>query len=344
MVTAGMQSHGHITNSSHHCLSQIHMPITRSKAVGNLKESSSRSVIQNATVEEVYEPEVSRYEKHQHTIPIKSVEVNSIRRQSQGYEHYQRNMSKVNLNAIPSLDQIDDRDCGNSDHNTMHDSAEPQPQHTSPCASTHPLPPVSPEHYDQRIYSGRTHNPAVFLAILRIAEHNLPSVDQRSALNHLPNVRPTDPLPNITVSAPGNPAALPFIDLTPLPLRANDLGIQIAFLPTFYSDTRHCVGYFEVFLGPRGRKKIGNCLFTPCTEEDLRRYGLVEYLEGREGGGVEGMRRVGSRQGLWYERDTVEEYEMWDSIWQVVERAWGARLGYARGEREGRAGGVTRRV
>lgn len=280
------------------------------------------------------------FNTYQNTLIVNSVEEESNRQRLAGMEHYRHMMNINGYDAKPSLDRVVGGDSGASqdDMSTsdiFDNDVEPDTLTGSSTRGTQPALPASPSSYSQPIYSGTTHSPVVFFSILRIAQQNLPSLDLTSALNHLPNIHPGDSLPQLRLSAPGNLAPVPFIDNNAPPQRSNDADISIAFLPTFYSDARHALGYFEVLPNTHNSKKVGVCLFTPCTEDDLRRYGLVEYLTGREDEGVEGMSKVGASEGMWLDRDVVEEYEEWSLVWKVVSGVWKGRFDKTLGEFEG---------
>ncbi|KAJ4353152.1 hypothetical protein N0V95_003624 [Ascochyta clinopodiicola] len=307
------------------------MPTTRSRtAIQDPRARSLRSAQKAPAPRADNEPIVLRYEKHQDTIPVRSVESEENQQQLTGVKHYLHMMSQLGLNAKPSLDHIDYRSLGVTREATTTIEDKPSP-HIPPATQT----PSSLPSYTQPIYLGTTQNPKVFLSILRIAQQNLPTLDLTSALNHLPNTPASDALPHLHPSAPGNLAPPPFVDDLPALHRTDRAKIHIAFLPAFYADARHSIGYFEVLHSARGGKKVGACLFSPCVEEELRRYGLVEYLSGREDGGVEGMRRVGAGTGYWVSMDTVEEYEEWEMVWRGVKKVWEGRVRFARGSLEG---------
>ncbi|CAO2649248.1 Nn.00g066330.m01.CDS01 [Neocucurbitaria sp. VM-36] len=225
----------------------------------------------------------------------------------------------------PGLDDDDD------DESEMerHDPLEPDIDYTKL-----PSPPASQSEYTHPIYRATTYNPAIFLSIIRIAQHNLPSINFNSALTHLPNLSPTNPLPNLTTAiAPENHTHAK---------RPNDIEMTILFLPHFYHDKRHALGYFCLSSDP-GRKSLNTCLFTPCTLQDLEMYHLAEYDchgSGGEGRGFEGLRSVGVRGGMWLEADVVEDWRKWSLAVKVVGGLWEARMGFTIGRvREGYAGG-----
>jgi hypothetical protein len=193
-----------------------------------------------------------------------------------------------------------------------------------------PSPLEAMSEYDERIYKASTSNPAVFLAINRLAQHNLPFLNFDGAINHLPNHPPADPLPAL---APGT-----FTADVPHTNKSSDTSMTILFLPSFYEDTRHALGFYT-FAPPLYRssnpakalfQSVQNVVFTPCTSCDLETYDLVEYLQGREKKGksrnAEAIRCVGAREGRWLDEQTVEDYEEWsEGVW-IVRGVWERRV------------------
>ena len=280
-----------------------------------------------------------RYEKHQDTIAVNSVEETQHLPPLTGVEHYLHIFHRKGHDLKPSLDHIDygklERPPDDySLFEVLEDNLTPQTAHGAAS------PPPSPASYAQPIYSGTTRNPAVFLSILRVAERNRPDLDLVSATNHIPNIRPTDLLPPLFPAAPGNLAPQPFLDTTyPYLKRDGDVDMAVAFLPHFYNGgERHAIGFYDVLTCHRRGRVLGTAFFTPCSEEDLRRYGLVVYVESWDDGDVQGleeMASVGCCEGGWVERDTVEEYEEWRMVLRVASVAWERRMGLLRGELEG---------
>lgn len=290
---------------------------------------------------EVFAPVVLRYERYQDTIHVNTIESEGSQQAkiSAGAKHYVHMHQQKGLTSKPSLDGVDYSalarlESDSPPHNPL---AMDVPQKPWPRA---PAPPSPSTAYSEPIYSGTTRNPAVFLAILSIAQTNLPSLDLVSALNHIPNIAPSDALPDLIPAAPGNLAARPFLDTrAPRSKREGDADINIAFLPDFYDrGTRHALGFFQIQRCPRKGRLLGTAFFTPCTELDLRKYGLVEYVDDADEvgeGGVDTMSRVACEEGEWRDRDTVEEYEEWKLMYRVASVAWEAKLGLMRGDQEG---------
>jgi hypothetical protein len=188
-----------------------------------------------------------------------------------------------------------------------------------------PTPPTSLAAYQQPIYKARTRNPAVFLAIIRIAQVNLPFLDFKSAINHLPNLPHNATLPTL-------PPKQAFTDDVPHAPRSTDTEMTIMFLPQFYQDGRHCIGYFNIEpnLNSPTRQYTKTCLLTPCLTADIHKYHLVERQEK--------MDALGSREGAWVSADVVEEYESWSLCWKVASSVWETRIGLCRGVEEGDGG------
>lgn len=297
--------------------------------------SSSRTVRAGTIVSaEALTPVVLRYEKYQDALPVNSIEGEDDQ-PMQGLRHYLHMHHQKGLTIKASLDHTDYTALSHFNSPTL--TMAPPPLHPHPRAPSPPNPPTS---YGAPIYSGKTHNPAVFLAILHIAQHNLPHLDLVSALNHIPHLSPTDTLPALLPAAPGNLAVQPFLDTrSARPKREGEEETHVAFLPHFYdSGARHALGFFQVGQCASRGRVLGNAFFTPCTEEELRQYGLVSYVESADGEGEEGvetMSRVGCEEGEWVERDTVEEYEEWKLAFRVASVVWEARMGLVRGKTEG---------
>jgi hypothetical protein len=86
---------------------------------------------------------------------------------------------------------------------------------------------------------------------------------------------------------------------------------------------------------------------TPCSEEDLRRYGLVEYIEPEDVNGdfgpvgprgpegVDMMNSVGVDAGRWLEKDVVEDWEEWRGTFRTCAVHWDRRMALMRGQHEG---------
>ena len=163
-----------------------------------------------------------------------------------------------------------------------------------------PKPRCNRPNYVEYIYRATTTNPAVFLAILRVAERNLPFINFDSAITHLPNLPANARLPAIpTLSAlspeppkssesPTHPqkkkASQPaFTEDTPHEKKEADIPMTILFLPNLYEDGRHAIGYYA--LAPEADpatkqlnpEDVVQILFTPCGIADLVEAKLLEW-------------------------------------------------------------------
>ncbi|KAF1933539.1 uncharacterized protein M421DRAFT_51836 [Didymella exigua CBS 183.55] len=245
------------------------------------------------------------------------------------------------LDLKPSLDHIDyrDYDADLTDSDAHFGTDTEAPTFTGP-----PKPPLDMAAYTQPVYAGTTHNPTVFLAILHIAQRNLPGMDFVSALNHIPNIRPADQLPVLIPTASGNLAPAPFLDSRPPYKRPGDDDINVAFLPYFYGE-RHGIAYWQYIKDFKRGIALGSACVTPCSEDDLRHYGLVDYIAAedlagfikQDGGSVRGvdmMRVVGIEDGNWMQRDVVEDWTDWRATFRTCAVHWESRMRLMRGEHE----------
>jgi hypothetical protein len=192
-----------------------------------------------------------------------------------------------------------------------------------------PHPPNAIDDYNNRIYAVNISNPAVFLAVIRIAQRNLPFMDFTSAINHLPNLPLHKSVPK--------PSKHGFTEDVPYEKRNTDTQMTLAFLPDFYHDGRHALGYYHLvptasLAQPLAPPVLGTCLFTPCTTSDLMHFKLVEWLPDKEYAEVQIMNVVGGRLGQWLHADVVEEWEAWK---MVLSRGWQGRLALYFGKEEG---------
>ncbi|KAI4606312.1 hypothetical protein J4E83_010120 [Alternaria metachromatica] len=173
-----------------------------------------------------------------------------------------------------------------------------------------PKPRCNRPNYVEYIYRATTTNPAVFLAILRVAERNLPFINFDSAITHLPNLLANSRLPGIpalsslssdpsTPSTPSAPSAPfessdqprkkgkhgqpAFTEDTPHEKKEADTAMTILFLPNLYEDGRHALGYYA--LAPEADpatkqlnpEDVVQILFTPCGISDLVEARLLEW-------------------------------------------------------------------
>lgn len=190
-------------------------------------------------------------------------------------------------------------------------------------------------HYKKPMYKTRTRNPVFALAIIRLAEENLPFLSFESDLAHLPNVGPQNMPPTFPQVDIGEP--MPFLNAATKHMRkdTDDL-ITIVFLPEYYQDGRHAVGFWT-------RKKPSNRLCsivcTPCTTKELRALGLLAWVPPTHGlpGSPDLPRedaeitswhnfRFGNIHGEWL-YPCVERYlEKWELAEKVVRFEWWLRV------------------
>ncbi|CAA9957996.1 hypothetical protein PTMSG1_01571 [Pyrenophora teres f. maculata] len=212
-----------------------------------------------------------------------------------------------------------------------------------------PMPPASVAEYQREIYKTKTTDPAVYLAIIRIAEKNMPAINFSSAVNHLPNLHPKDPIPKLKRGIMNSQRKE----------RRSDIAMNVIFLPHFYHDGRHALGYYALSPEPDNWTWAANQaglfvkheLFTPCTSWDLEQYDLVEYVKGLdgtystdgEGLDAEYIDSVGARGGKWLAWDVVEDWEYWLAELQVVRGVWERDLALTRGIEETHMSEVGRR-
>jgi len=173
--------------------------------------------------------------------------------------------------------------------------------------------------YINDIYSAATYSSAVCLAIIRIAEKNLPSIDFCSAINQLPNLAPTDVLPALP---PGT-----FTGSIPHAQRQSNIPVSIAFLPEYYTDYRHALGYYCHIADPGspGRTQLTAVVFTPCTTGDLEDWDMLRYELGKESDGVHGIDVVGVEGGRWLNVEVETDVKQWNFVFDVTMR-WEKRV------------------
>jgi hypothetical protein len=201
-----------------------------------------------------------------------------------------------------------------------------------------PSPLTAMSDYEEHIYKAHTANPAVFLAIIRLVQHNLPFMSWEGAINHLPNHPPADPLPKLES---GTFCA----DILHIK-KQSDTQMKILFLPEFYQDCRHALGFYTFApsahpssnLAKAFFQSIKSVVFTPCTTSDLETYDLVEYVgsaaKGKKGQeGVDKMKCVGAREGKWLDQETVVDYEEWSEGFLIVRSVWERRVDLCCGSR-----------
>lgn len=169
----------------------------------------------------------------------------------------------------------------------------------------YPPPPQPSGTLPTSIFAFQTPNASTLLAIVLIAQQNLPSIDFTSALTHLPNRRSLWALPELD----------PY-NITPWITWGCDILFNVVFLPDFYDDGRHALGYFNT-VTEKGKKLVRTILFTPCGWEDLEKYFKWEDLADVNGG---------DRGGRWYRRDVEAEREWWRACGIAAGVSWEAVL------------------
>lgn len=190
-----------------------------------------------------------------------------------------------------------------------------------------PNPPSSYTTYGYKIYTCKTTNPAIFLAITRIAQRNLPFINFRSALNHLPNLIPTKRLPELQTEILTE-------DIAHEERRGSDRLVTVLFFPHFYHDGRDAVGYFvpsvparRFMYDPRRPdfQDTEQMLFTPCIQAELETYELITFTN-HSTDGREWIQSVGVRDGRWIGIDFVEEWVEFREAFGMVAVVWQKRL------------------
>ncbi|KAF2637787.1 hypothetical protein P280DRAFT_551940 [Massarina eburnea CBS 473.64] len=178
----------------------------------------------------------------------------------------------------------------------LSNSAGPPPQpfhidmtrgpHLSPLSrtiSTTTAPQLNPLYRDP-IYTSKTLNPLLPLAIIHLAQKNLPHLTFQSALENMPigfhNPFPSWPYPHEFRGVEFLEDFYPGVAAYDMPEE-----VVVAFLPHCYGDGRHGVGFYtEVVGGVEVRRS--NMVFTPCSVADLVAAKLVRVKSGAAGGGA----------------------------------------------------------
>jgi len=174
--------------------------------------------------------------------------------------------------------------------------------------------------YTHPVYKGTTSDPMIPLAIIRIAERNLPFINFDSALNNLPNLGAGEKYPVWRDD-------VDFIDKnTAHDRRSTHDRICVVFLPDYYIDGRHAVGFYT---RKQPSKRFAAMLFTPCTVADLNAAKLWTLVAEDSAGPVDGSAwedvLVGVGAGQWFHGEMVEENETRNAV-VAVEKEWTLRL------------------
>jgi hypothetical protein len=198
-----------------------------------------------------------------------------------------------------------------------------------------------PEHwgdYAMPIYKARTYNPLLPLAIIRLAEQNLPFMDWSSELAHLPNVGPQTLPPEFPPPAAGVP--MPYLDAaTTWTVFPGDQAITIIFLPEYYVDGRHALGFYTR-KAPSGL--LCSVVCAPCTTAELCAAGLIDVVlvasespvlsirdmvVGREDMQMSwGSFGVGVDGGSWLHPELASDIFQWEDVEDVVGFEWAVRV------------------
>jgi hypothetical protein len=246
------------------------------------------------------------WDSHQDDIVVNSTELNTAGRKL-GIDHYRHQLTLrktyeyITTDFAEDMEKLVPRDalpapCSSSllsfDDETERENDEDDGEHMDDMnwdgKIRLPKPKFNRPDYDWPIYRARTTNPAVFLAIIRIAEKNLPFINFDSAITHLPNRAVNASLPILPFNtAPnrkwkGKEKAV-FTEDLPYEKKKDDQLMTILFLPEFYKDGKHAIGYYDIAPGRDKSMRLEaenvvQLLCTPCDTEDLVRWGLVHWV------------------------------------------------------------------
>ena len=207
------------------------------------------------------------------------------------------------LQALPDLDRYKDTYPSIDRDSTIDYTEHPKSHHPA----DNPWP----------IFRGSTKNPLVCLAIIRAAQLNLPTVNFDSALSHLTNLKPTDPFPQL-------PQDSKFVDDVAYEAHPEDEVIRIIFIPEYYVDGRHALGYHV-----RGSLEDPTLLFTPCTLGDITRLGLFKVLPDDDGSWETTV--VAANEGHWYDKESLTS---WNLLHDWVAVSWVEKVRLMQGGEE----------
>lgn len=127
--------------------------------------------------------------------------------------------------------------------------------------------------YAQPIYKSYTYNPLVALAVIRLAQKNLPFVDFSSDLHHLPNVGPGTFPPQFPHM---EDERMPFLDKTVMwRVLENYQVIRVVFLPRYFTDGRHALAFYT---RKEPSRRLCSLVCAPCTTAEIRLAGLLDIL------------------------------------------------------------------
>ncbi|KAF2819202.1 hypothetical protein CC86DRAFT_432263 [Ophiobolus disseminans] len=282
-----------------------------------------------------YKRAIYPWDDHQDDIIVNSIETAPVDGKPTGAEHYLQQLSRRTdeyrhvcshpdeYRKLPKQDMFDD--------NVDVEFGNELEVSTGINYTRLPDPPTRSGLYTSRIYTATITNPAIFLAIVRVAQINIPMLDFVSGLNRLPNL-PLDK---------AHPVLEKGVFPEDIPYKKSrwDVSMTFAFFPSFYADGRHALGYYHLHASTaHSPPMLTTCLFTPCSLADLKYFSLVEWLPGDV---EEHMACVGGRDGAWLDKSVVEEWEGWKLAVKVVgsRAGWQGRLeGYFWKEEKGGRG------
>jgi hypothetical protein len=237
-----------------------------------------------------------------------------------------------------------------------------RPLHTSVSTTAAPLPVLD---YHEQIYQSTTLNPLLPLAIYHIAAKNLPYLDFTiSAINHLP-IALDDPYPSWPSA--GKLSTIPYLNNYPrsaapqmrpclIPCKAMPKAVTVLFLPHFYADKRHAVGWYLLASNNGIPTDKLEMFFTPCSTYDLQDLQMIRMLGSHAMGDKDEERldvllsiadrkyagiEVGGGGGKWLDPEarTRAARREWCTARAVVGGVWQWRFGGSGGG--GRGGGWT---
>ena len=289
------------------------------------------------------------WDSHQDDVVVNSVETPNKTGRLTGVEHYlqQLSLKKDYKDICTDFDEYRRNGLRETD---AWDPSDEQPdeveqercKHRTDYSSTRiPRPPPVYTDYEHQIYTCTTTNPAICLAIARIAQHNLPSINFQSAINHLPNLPPMGRLPKLQLGVLAE-------DISHDQGEDNEDVVTVLFLPRFHHDGRHALGYYTADPPTSNSaqdswracmKDVRQMLFTPCKLEDLEAYGLIRYAavsraqDGIEAGDAS-VQSIGARGGRWLQYDSVEDWDERRAAFHIVEALWDKRMGVTTGLEE----------
>ncbi|EUC27437.1 hypothetical protein COCCADRAFT_31086 [Bipolaris zeicola 26-R-13] len=282
------------------------------------------------------------WDSHQDDIVVNSVETPNQTGRLTGVEHYLQQLSLKKDYKDICIDFDEYRRNGLRATDAWDPSDEqPDEEQERYKPLTIPRPPPVYTEYEHQIYTCTTTNPTICLAIARIAQHNLPNINFQSAINHLPNVPLAARLPKLQLGVLAE-------DIPHERDEDNYSIVTVLFLPRFYHDGRHALGYYTADPPTsnsaqdawRARlKDVRQMLFTPCVLEDLEAYGMIRYAAvSRAQDGIEtgdaSVQSIGARGGRWLQYDNVEDWDERRTAFHIVEMLWDKRLGVATGLEE----------